>query len=76
MPHITIRAYPGHSEEEKKELANAIADDVVRCFSVPREAVSVSIAEVSQENWKRDVWDTEMHGPGMRLLVEPGYKMD
>ena len=76
MPHVSIRAYPGRTEEQKQELAKAIAEDVIRCFGVPEAAVSVSIKEIAPENWKEEAVEGEMLSEGTRLLKLPGYDID
>ena len=32
MPHVIVKLWPGKSEEQKKELADAITQDVMRIF--------------------------------------------
>ncbi|MBR2671072.1 MAG: tautomerase family protein [Oscillospiraceae bacterium] len=76
MPHVSIRAYPGRTEEQKQALAKAIAEDVIKYFEVPEAAVSVSIKEIAPEDWKEEAVDGEMLTEGTRLLKTPGYDID
>ena len=32
MPHVIVKLWPGKSAEQKKELADAITQDVMRIF--------------------------------------------
>ena len=56
MPHVEIKCYPGRTEEVKRACAEKVASDVAETLGCPVTAVSVSIKEVSQENWK-DVYN-------------------
>ena len=53
MPHIVIKMYPGRSEEQKRKLVNAIAEDIADIAKCELKLVSSSIEEVSSEEWKR-----------------------
>ncbi len=76
MPHVSIRSYPGRTEEQKMALAEAIKADVMKYFEVPEAAVSVSIKEIAPDNWKDEAVDGEMLTEGTRLLITPGYDID
>ena len=36
MPHVTVKLWPGKSEEQKRQLADAISKDVMNLLSRPR----------------------------------------
>ena len=76
MPHIDIKCYPGRTEEQKKRLADKIAEDVAEIFETKPESVSVTIEDVQQEDWKEQVWDREIAPKRGRLYKEPGYDYD
>lgn len=76
MPHIDIKCYPGRTEEQKKRLADKIAEDVAEIFETKPESVSVAIEDVQQEDWKEQVWDREIAPKRGRLYKEPGYDYD
>ena len=76
MPHIDIKCYPGRTEEQKKRLADKIAEDVAEIFETKPESVSVAIEDVQQEDWKEQVWDRESAPKRGRLYKEPGYDYD
>ena len=49
MPHISIKMYPGRTEEVKKELAEKT--------NMEEKYISVSVEEYEKENWKEEVAD-------------------
>ncbi len=51
MPIVTIKIAQGHSREQKRRLAQEIADAVVRILEVEPDWVSVLIEEFDRENW-------------------------
>jgi 4-oxalocrotonate tautomerase len=75
MPHVSVKLWPGRSEEEKKRLAAAITEDVVRIIRCGEESVSVAIEEISAADWKKKVYDPEISGKMDRLYKKPGYSM-
>ncbi len=69
MPHVTISAVPGHSEEEKQELAHKIVSLVADNFHVKRDLVSVSIREIPEDTWMTFAKEI----PSKELYVIPPY---
>jgi 4-oxalocrotonate tautomerase len=51
MPHVIVKLYPGRSEQQKAQLAEAIVKDVVAIAKVGDDAVSVAIEEVKPGDW-------------------------
>src|SRR5512139_538629 len=47
MPHIIVKMYPGRTEQQKKQLTEAIVKDVVSITQVGENSVSVAIEEIS-----------------------------
>jgi len=43
MQHISIKCYPGRTEEQKRILAEKITKDVMEVFDCKERSVSVSI---------------------------------
>ncbi|WP_303974725.1 tautomerase family protein [Streptococcus merionis] len=52
MSHIAITLYPGRSEQLKEELAQKTRDFFVQEMQADAKYFSVSIEEVSPENWQ------------------------
>jgi 4-oxalocrotonate tautomerase len=75
MPHISVKLFPGRSEETKQRLAEAIVENVVNIAGCGKESVSVSIEEVSSAEWKEEVYDPEIRDKKEYLYKKPGYSM-
>lgn len=75
MPHVSVKLWPGRSEEEKKQLAEAITEAVVRFTGASESSVSVSIEDVPSGDWKEKVYDPEIRGKAEYLYKKPGYSM-
>ena len=76
MPHVEIKCYPGRTEEVKKACAEKVAADVAETLGCPATAVSVSIKEIPQEDWKDKVFNGQIMADKNSLYVEPGYTCD
>ena len=73
MPHISIKCYPGRTEEQKRILAEKIAKDVMEVFGCKERSVSVAIQDIAQELWDIEVWDKEIDPQKDYLYKKPGY---
>ena len=76
MPHIEIKCFPGRSEEQKTLCAEKVAQAAAEALGVKPSSVSVAIKEVEKENWKKDVWDTQIVPDEKDLYKKPGYTCD
>ncbi|BBJ62931.1 MAG TPA: Tautomerase PptA [Enterobacter asburiae] len=76
MPHVDIKCFPRDlNDEQKTALAEDIAEVIIRHFNSKDSSVSVALNQVNQEDWKEQVWDTEI-GPKLdELIKKPGYSM-
>lgn len=76
MPHVDIKSFPrDFNDEQKAALAEAIAQVIVSHFDSKDSSVSVAYHQVQPEEWKAQVWDTQI-GPHMdELIKKPGYSM-
>lgn len=75
MPHVSVKLYPGRSEEQKKRLAEALAQDVVAIIGAGMDSISVAIEEVEPRDWKAKVYDPDIQGKPGTLYKKPGYSM-
>ena len=73
MPHIIIKMYPGRSEEQKRELADSIAESVVSIAKCEPKSVSIAIEEVPSEEWTEKVYKPDIMDKWQTLYKEPGY---
>ncbi|HCR2175466.1 TPA: tautomerase PptA [Enterobacter roggenkampii] len=76
MPHVDIKCFPRDlNDEQKAALAADIADVIIRHFNSKDSSVSVALKQIAPEDWKTQVWDTEI-GPKLEELIKkPGYSM-
>jgi 4-oxalocrotonate tautomerase len=73
MPHVIVKMYPGRSEHQKTQLAEAIVKDVMAFAKVGDDAVSVAIEEVTPGDWAEKVYKPDiLNSPG-KLYKKPGY---
>lgn len=75
MPHVTIKAYPGKSDEQKARLAEAVTRAVMEIYGSAEASVSVSVEDVARDLWKATVYDPEIMRLDAQLYKRPGYKM-
>lgn len=73
MPHVIVKLYPGRSEQQKRQLAEAIAKDVVEIAGCQEKAVSVAIEEVRPEDWAAAVYQPDILADPQKLYIKPGY---
>ena len=73
MPHVSIKMYPGRSEEQKIKLADAIVKDVVAIAKCEEKSVSVAFEEIEKEDWAEKVYKPDILNRKDNLYKEPGY---
>jgi 4-oxalocrotonate tautomerase len=73
MPHIIVKLYPGRSEQQKNELAEKIAEDVVAIAKCEEKTVSVAFEEISPEDWPQKVYKPDILEKQDKLYKKPGY---
>jgi 4-oxalocrotonate tautomerase len=73
MPHVIVKLWPGKSEAQKAELAEAIAQDVIRVLGSREASVSVSFEEVPSEEWAEKVYGPDIAAKPGNLYKKPGY---
>ena len=75
MPHVTVRVRTGTLEDKKKQLAEAIVEDVVDIVGCGEESVSVAIEEIDPKDWEEKVYDPLIRSKMDTLYKKPGYSM-
>jgi len=60
MPHVIVKLWPGKSEQQKKQLAEAITKDVMEVLHYGAESVSVAIEEVKSQDWAEKVYKPDI----------------
>ncbi len=74
MPHVTVKLYPGRSEQQKQKLAAEIARAVMEITNSADGSVSVGIEDVPPAEWTERVWKPEIAAKWESLYKKPGYK--
>jgi 4-oxalocrotonate tautomerase len=75
MPHVIVKLWPGKSEQQKDQLAEKIAKDVMDVLKYAEESVSVGFEEISSKDWKEKVYKPDIKDKWDRLSKKPGYEM-
>ena len=75
MPHVIVKLWPGKSEEQKRRLAQAITDDVMKVLHYGEESVSVGFEEVDEKDWREKVYQPDIVRKANTLYKKPGYTM-
>ena len=73
MPHVIVKMYPGRTEEQKRQLAEAISKDVVAVLKCEEKAVSVAVEEVEKEAWPEKVYRPDILNSPEKIYKKPGY---
>ncbi len=60
MPHVIVKLWPGKSEQQKRRLAQAITDDVMKVLHYGDESVSVAFEEVDANDWGQKVYEPDI----------------
>ena len=76
MPHITVKLWPGKSEEQKQRLADAITRDVMEILEYTEKSISVAMQEVRPQEWAQQVYRPEIESDMERLYKKPGYNVE
>jgi 4-oxalocrotonate tautomerase len=74
-PHVIVKLYPGRSEQQKIQLAEAIVKDVVAIIKCGEESVSVAIEEIKPQDWAEKVYKPDILNTSGKLYKKPGYSM-
>lgn len=75
MPHVVVKLWPGKSDRQKSELADAISRDVMNVLGYPGEAVSVAFEEIEAGEWGERVYRPDIRDRWDQLYKKPGYEM-
>jgi 4-oxalocrotonate tautomerase len=73
MPHIIIKLYPGRTEQQKQQLAEAITEDVISITECEEKSVSLAFEEIEPADWAEKVYRPEILDKQDKLYKKPGY---
>lgn len=75
MPHVIVKLWPGKTEEQKTQLAQAITQDVMRLLHYEEASVSVAMEEIAPQDWAEQVYQPDIVNNAEKLYKKPGYTM-
>ena len=75
MPHVIVKLWPGKSEDQKRRLAERIAQDVTDVLGYEEESVSVAMEEVEPQDWAEQVYKPDIVNKPEQLYKKPGYDL-
>ena len=75
MPHVTVKLWPGKTEQQKNRLAEAITKNVMNILQYGEESVSVAMEEVKPQDWVERVYKPDIKRNLDKLYKKPGYEM-
>ena len=73
MPHVIVKLWPGKTDEQKRQLSDAIVGDVTRILNYGPQSVSVGFEEVSSNDWIEKVFNSDILDNWNSLTKRPGY---
>ncbi len=74
MPHVTVKLWPGRSEELKRKVAEQIAKDVAEGLKVDLGDVSVAFEEIARTDWGETVYKKEIRDNMENIYFKPDYE--
>ena len=75
MPHVIVKLWPGRTEQDKKQLVDAIVRDVVTYTKSDESSVSDAIEEIIPSDWAEKVYKPDILNNQDKLYKKPGYTM-
>jgi 4-oxalocrotonate tautomerase len=75
MPHVIVKLWPGKSDKQKQDLADAITKEVCKTLQYGEESVSVSFEEIPSKEWAEKVYRPDIVEKPKQLYKKPGYTM-
>lgn len=76
MPHVLLKLASGKTENEKKDLALAIANAIKDALQCDDKFISVAIEDVAAADWMEKVYGPEIVEKHAMLVKRPGYGPD
>ena len=76
MPHITVKMWPGKTEEQKKQLTELLVNDIMQVTGAPLDGVSVIIEDVEPDAWQAEVCEKELAPKKNLMYKAPGYPFE
>ncbi|WP_175839380.1 tautomerase family protein [Burkholderia anthina] len=74
MPHVIVKRWPGQSEQQKRNLTDAVAKGLVTTLKTSEDSVSVAIEEIKSQEWMEKGYRPGIEKDMAELCKKPGYK--
>jgi 4-oxalocrotonate tautomerase len=74
MPHAIVKLAAGRSEQQKRQVAEAVTRAITSTLNLGDESVSVGIEDVAAERWTAEVYEPEIVRKSSTIYKQPGYK--
>lgn len=74
MPHVIVKLWPGQSEQQKRNLTDAIVKGLVSTLNASENSVSVAIEEIKPDDWMEKVYRPDIEKNMAALYKKPGYE--
>ena len=75
MPYIAIKAYP-KDETTKKAMVEKINAAFLEIWGCPPEAITISMEEISPDDWKETVVKQEIEPNMNKMMIVSGKKTE
>ncbi|MCL2548220.1 MAG: tautomerase family protein [Symbiobacteriaceae bacterium] len=75
MPLITVKMWPGRSEEQKKAAAEAILQAAVQAMGTPSTAFTIIIEDIPKEEWEETVVKPEIDPKEELVYIRQGVSV-
>lgn len=72
MPHISVKMIEGRSEQQKKELTNALAKALSETLGCDSKWITVSIEDYNGAQWQ-EVFKKEVSDNSEHIYKKPEY---
>jgi 4-oxalocrotonate tautomerase len=76
MPHVIVKLASGRSEQQKAKIADEVTKAIMTTANVGEDAVSVSIEDYPETEWREKVYRPDIIGKPETLYKKPGYTID
>ncbi len=75
MPHIVVKMFPGRTQQQKQDLADALTQAMIATLQTPADAISVAIEDIEKRDWMDQVAKPEIAGKAATIFKKPGYEI-
>ena len=72
MPLITVKMWPGRSEEQKRAAAEALLDAAVQSLGTPATAFTIIMEDIPKEEWDAQVVIPEIEPKADLVMIRQG----